>query len=111
MYGQQPLPFCKWKVQEWMDDLNAGIADEAVDLAVHRSAVGDTLLDLRLIGHVHRNRESVPVTQLDFRGSGFRCFEIEVCDHRNATLRCEPYCNLLADATGGSGDDCYSSIE
>src|SRR5215475_1922837 len=111
MYGQQPLPFCKRKVHEWMDDLDAGIADEDVDLAVLRNGVGDTFLDLRLIRHVHRNREGVPVARLDFRGSGFRSFEVEVCDHPDATLRREPYRNLLADATGGAGDDCHSSIQ
>src|SRR5262249_25732946 len=94
-----------------MDDLDASIADEDVDLAVLRNGVSDTFFDLRLIGHVHRDREGIPVTRLDFRGSGFRCLEIEVCDHRDATLRREPYCNLLADATGGSGDDCHASVE
>src|SRR5262249_22033391 len=110
MYGEQPLPFCKRKVHKGMDDLNAGIADKDVDLAF-RNGISDSFLDLRLIGHVHRHREGVSLARLDFRGSGFRCLEIEVCDHRDAALGREADCDLLADATGGTGDDCHSSIE
>ena len=59
MDRQQLLPVGEGKVDERLDDLDAGVADQDVDLAVFGDGVGDALLDRSLVGHVHRDRKGV----------------------------------------------------
>ena len=48
MDRQQLLPVGEGEVDQRLDDLDAGVADQDVDLAVFGHRVGDALLDLRL---------------------------------------------------------------
>ena len=59
MDRQKLLPVGEGEVDQRLHDLDAGVADQDVDLAVLRHGVGDALLDLGLVGDVHGDREGV----------------------------------------------------
>ena len=59
MDRQQPLPVGKRELDDRLDDLDAGIADQHVDPAVFRHRVGDALLDRRLVGDIHADGKGV----------------------------------------------------
>jgi hypothetical protein len=60
MNGEQLFPVGEGKIDQRMDDLDASIADENVDLSIFRHRVCDAFLDLRLIRYIHRDREACP---------------------------------------------------
>jgi hypothetical protein len=75
------------EIDRAVNDLDAGIADEDIDLAVfgddrrrrpYRPAPSS--------GHVHRDRESVAMLRLDLVGGRLRGIEIEIGDDGNAAF-------------------------
>jgi hypothetical protein len=108
---QQPLPVGERKIDDWVDDLNAGVADQHVDPAIFCHGVGDALLHRSLVGHVHSDREGIAAVAPDLLGRGAGGIEIEIGNHGDAALGREMQRNVLADATGGTGDDRNLSVE
>jgi len=80
MDRQQLLPIGKGEVDERIDDLNTGVADEDVDLAILADHVGHTLLDLGLVGDVDGDSEGVAIPGLDLLGRLACRVEIEIGD-------------------------------
>ena len=73
--------------------------------------LGDALLDLSLVGHVHGDGEGVAMLGLDLLGRLARRIEIEIGDDGRAAFSRKADGDLLAYAAGGTGDDCNSSFE
>ena len=107
----QLLPVGEGEVDQRLDDLDAGIADQHVDLAVFGDDVGGALFDRGLVGHVHRHREGVASAGLDLGCGRIGGVDVQVGDDGNAALGGKAQRDLLADAARGAGDDRNPSIE
>jgi hypothetical protein len=108
---EQPLPVGERKIHDRVDDLNAGVADQHVDPAIFCHGVGDALLHRSLVGHVHTDREGIAAVASDILGSGAGGVEIEIGNHGDATFGRKMQRDVLADATGGTGDERNLSVE
>ena len=106
MDRQQPLPVGEREIDDRLDDLNAGIADQHIDPAVFRHRVGDAFLDRRLVGHVHARPQRHPGRfALISRAVASAASRLRSAITGAAALGGKAQRDLLADAAGGTGDD------
>ncbi len=101
---KQLLPVRELEFIERRDDLDAGIADEHVDLAELLDRARDAGLDLLLVRHVHDHADRL-ARIAEFRRRRVGGLLIEVGDHDACALARKGRGDLLADAAGGAGDD------
>ena len=111
MDRQQLLPVREREIDDRLDDLDTGIADQDVDPAVLGHHVGHALLHRRLVHHVHADREGVRALRPDLGRRRVGRIQVQVGDHRNAALGSEAQRDLLADAAGGTGNNSNFSVE
>ena len=108
---QDRIPFCDRKLVEWGDELNPGIIDEHVELAVLRDGRSDHLGDRLRLGHIGRRIAHLdakigrnPLPGLgDFRG------DAEAVQHHGRAGLGQRAGDSKADAAGGAGDQRDSS--
>jgi hypothetical protein len=108
---EQPLPVGESKIDDRADDLNAGVTNQHVDPAVFCHGVGDAFLHSGLVGHVHCDREGIAAFAPNLLGRRFGGIEIEIGNHGDAALGRKTQRNVLADPTGGAGDDRNLSVK
>jgi len=111
MDRQQSLPVGKREIDHGLDDLDAGVAGQHVDLAILFDDVGDALLHHRLVGDVHGDRERIRPFGADLPRGGIGGVEVEIGDHRGAAIGGEAQHDLFSDAAGGTGDEGDFSVE
>jgi hypothetical protein len=104
MDGEHLLPLVVAELLDRLDDLDAGIRNEDVDLAVCAHGRGDARIDLGLAGHVHLHAGRGATGGDDRRGHRIGRIEVEVGD-----CNCRPVLRIdlgdaLADAACRAGD-------
>src|SRR5215467_874122 len=103
MDRQQLLPLGEFELVEWLDDLDAGIADQNIEAAERCDRLRGCSLDLRLICYVDGNAERTPLPAAQLRRRRFGALLIEIGDRYFRALADEEARNLLADAASCSG--------
>jgi len=99
------LPFRKLEIDEGLDDLNSGIADEHVESAERLDHLRDAGVHLRLLADIHADRDRAGAGRIDLMRGGFGCLQVEIGDGEFGALSCENNGDFLAYTTGCTGDD------
>ncbi len=95
------------QIHQCRDMLDAGIAHQYVDAAVAAHGFFDTAVDLLLIGHIHGDGNRVAAALFDVIRGRRRSIQFQIGDTDLGAFARESNRNLLADAAGGAGNDCY----
>ena len=104
MDRQHLLPLGEAELLDRLDDLDAGIGNEDIDLAELPDDLGDTAIDFRLVGDIHGHADRLAAGVGDFLCRGLRAGQVEIGNRdRRAILRID-LGDALANAAGGAGD-------
>jgi hypothetical protein len=102
---QHLLPLAERKLVDWLDDLDAGIADKDVHPAETFDSSGNACFDGRLVAHVHGDAHRGAAGSIDFIRGCLRRRQLQVGDHDFCALHREALGDLFADAARRAGDD------
>ena len=111
MNGEHFFPVGEAELLNRMNDLDAGIADQDVDVAKCLDACLHGCVDLHLIGNIHRYADRLATCIFDLCGGLFGCLLVQIGDHDLCTFTRELQRDFLADAAGGAGDECNLAFE
>ena len=108
---QHLLPLGERKLLERMDDLDAGVADQDVDVAERLDGGLHGRIDLGLVGDIHRHADRLAAGLLDLGCGGVGRLLVEIGDGNRRPFTREFQGDFLADAAGRAGDECNLAFE
>src|SRR5690606_8477610 len=109
--GEHLLPVGKAEVGEPVDDLDAGVGNQHVDLAVARDDRGDAVDHLAFVGDVHGHGHGLPAGVADRLRGGLGGLDLEIGDGDLAAGGGIDLGDAQADAAGRAGDDADLAVE
>jgi hypothetical protein len=100
MNRKDPFPFGEAELLDGMDNLDAGVADQDMDVAISLDGLLHGGFDLGLTGDIHRHPDCPATGLVDLRGD---------CDLRPLVCKLNIY--PLAYAAGGPCNECNVTVE